>query len=427
MSNPSATSELALLGGQPAVTQAPVYRWPVVRPQDADVLAQMAVTGELSYYGREGHALDLEEKFIRYLGGGLRALATSSGTTALHSAYFGLGLEPGDEVLAPAYTFFATIMPIFVANAVPVLVDVEPTTGNIDPAEIERHITDRTRAIAVVHLWGNPANMPAIMEIARRHDLKVVEDCSHAHGAICAGQPVGTFGDVAVFSLQGKKLVAAGQGGILLTADDQIFERAVLLGHFNVRALQEVNSPAYARYSFAGFGLNYRIHPLAAAIASQQMDRLDSYVAARNRNFGYLSAGLATIPGVAPPAQGPHVGRHAYYTYKPSYVPDDLGGLPIERFIEAVRAEGVPVDHYDQPALHTLDVFGAAEPPLISHGVFGKRRVYAPGDFPATESYVANLLSLPAYTDDVRPALDEFITAFGKVATHADQLMAPAR
>jgi perosamine synthetase len=422
---------LALLGGQPQVTNAPEFRWPVVRQEDADEVARMALAGELSYYGREGHVQELEDKFSSYLGG-VRALATTSGTTALHSAFFALGLEPGDEVLAPSYTFFATVMPLFVVNAIPVLVDVEPDTGNIDPADIERHITDRTRAIVVVHLWGNPVDMAAVMSIARRHDLRVVEDCSHAHGARCQGQPVGTFGDAAVFSLQGKKLVAAGQGGMLVTASDEIFERAVLLGHFNLRAFEDVHSLQYSPYCYEGLGLNYRMHPLAAAIASRQMDRLDSYLAGRNRNFSHLSQGLATVPGIAPPVTRPHVDLHAYYSYKPSYAPDQLGGLPITRFVEAVRAEGVPLVRYDSPPLHLLKVFGHQDPPFISHGrpevlvAGGKRRAYGPGDFPSAECYVGNLLSLPAYTDDVRSQLDQFIEAFDKVARHADELASAA-
>src|SRR5258708_1290783 len=209
-------SDLALLGGKPVLRQHPSYTWPPITPQDAQLVADMVLRGELSYYGREGHARELEDKFAAYLGV-QHCLATSSGTAALHSAFFGLGLEPGDEVVAPTYTFLATVMPLFVANGIPVLVDAERTTGNLDPAQLEQHVTDRTRAIVVTHLWGNPVDMLAVMDVARRHRLAVVEDCSHAHGARCNGRPVGTFGDVSVFSLQGKKLVAAGQGGLLVT------------------------------------------------------------------------------------------------------------------------------------------------------------------------------------------------------------------
>ena len=139
----------------------------------------------------------------------------------LHSAFFGIGLQPGDEVIAPTFTFLSTVMPLFVVNAVPVLVDCELDTGNIDPAAIEGAITPRTRAIVVVHINGHPCDMDPIAEIARRRGLRLIEDCSHAHGAM-QGVPVGGIGDVSIFSLQGSKLTAAGQGGLLLTRDREI-------------------------------------------------------------------------------------------------------------------------------------------------------------------------------------------------------------
>jgi perosamine synthetase len=421
------TSALALFGGEPEAADAPAFVWPPIAEEDAQLVAEMTRRGELSYYGREGQSLELERKFADYLGVE-HCLSVTSGTAALHSAYFGLGLEPGDEVLAPTYTFFATVMPLFAVNAIPVLVDADASTGNLDPAQIERHITEKTRAIVVTHLWGNPVDMDAVMEIARRRGLRVVEDCSHAHGASCNGRLVGTFGDVAVFSLQGKKLVAAGQGGVLVTNDDEVFERAVLLGHFNIRAFQDVHSPTYRPYAYTGFGLNYRMHPLAAAIANRQMDRLESYISGRRANLEYLSARLAEIPGVEPPAAGLHVTRQVYYSYKPTYRPEDLDGLPIVVYVDALRAEGVPIDRYDAPPLHVTEMFRGDQPPFVSHGVpeafarGGRRRSYRPGDFPAAEDYAARLLALPAYTDPVRGALDAFAAAFAKVADHADEL-----
>ncbi len=426
MTRITASSKLAVHGGIPVVPSAPEYVWPRVTPEVAQEIADMALRGEVSYYGREGYAERLENQFKvrlerRY------ALATSSGTTALHSAFFGAGLGPGDEVLAPAYTFFATVMPLFVVNAVPVLADVNTLTGNIDLTKLESEITPLTRAIVVVHLWGNPVDMGAVMRIAAAHDLKVIEDCSHAHGALCNGKPVGSFGHAAVFSLQGKKAVSAGQGGILCTDDQEIFERAVLLGHFNVRAMQEVTSDAYRPYAYAGMGLNYRIHPLGAAMAVHHMDRLEETVAARNLNFSFLSSRLAGIPGIAvPPIDAPG-GRHAYYSYKLLYRGDQLGGLPIERFVEAVQAEGVPLERYNSPPLHLLEVFGEKVPPFLSHGPDSTRspshrRRYARGDRPGAESYADHLMSLPAYCEDVRESLDLFATAIERVARHADTL-----
>jgi perosamine synthetase len=320
------------------------------------------------------------------------------------------------------------VMPLFVANAVPVLVDADLHTGNVDPVDLERRITARTRAIVVTHLWGNPVDMISMMEIARRHNLKVVEDCSHAHGATCDGKMVGSFGDVGIFSLQGKKLVAAGQGGILVTNDRNAFERAVLLGHFNVRSFQDVHDPVYRRYAETGLGLNYRMHPLAAAIANRQMDRLEGYIAGRRHNLEYLSKGLVEIPGIQPPVSRPHVTRQVYYSYKPTFCSEQLGDLPIDLFVEAVAAEGVPIERYRMTPLHTQPIFTDEQPPLRTHGVpedfarTSERRRYRPGDLPNSEDYASRLLSMSVYTEPADHVINEIIAAFEKVVEHLDEL-----
>ena len=231
------SSSLALFGGKPAVSHPPAYSWPPITESDIALIVEMLQRKELSYYGREGEVLELEDAFKAYLNVQY-GLATSSGTAALHSAFFGLGLGPGDEVLAPTFTFLSTVMPIFVVNALPVLVDAESDTGNIDPLDIERRITPRTKALVITHMQGHACDMSAIMALVRTYGLKLIEDCSHAHGASYQGQLLGTFGNASIFSLQGSKLVAAGQGGILLTNEQEIYERATLLGHFKVRAIR---------------------------------------------------------------------------------------------------------------------------------------------------------------------------------------------
>ena len=210
------TATLALFGGTPTVTESIDFVWPPITAADVGVVTRLLERGEISYYGREGEVEALENAFGAYVGVP-HALACSSGTAALHSAYFGLGLGAGDEVIAPTFTFLSTVMPLFVVNATPVLVDCEPDTGNIDPDAIEAAITPRTRAVVVVHINGHPCDMERIVDICRRRDLRLVEDASHAHGAVHGTTRVGRFGDVSVFSLQGAKLTAAGQGGLLLT------------------------------------------------------------------------------------------------------------------------------------------------------------------------------------------------------------------
>jgi perosamine synthetase len=421
------TPTLALFGGPPAVPDPPPFSWPPIGERDIARVVALLERGELSYYGREGAAAELEDAFARYIGV-RHALSVSSGTAALHSAFFGLGLGAGDEVLAPTFTFLSTVMPLFVVNATPVLVDADPRTGNIDPSDIERHVTPRTRAIVVAHLCGHPCDMDRIVDIARRNGLRIVEDCAQAHGAEYRGRRVGSIGDVSIFSLQASKLVAGGQGGLLLTDDREIFERATLLGHFRVRSFQDVQSPEYRPFASTGYGLNYRIHPLAAALALSQLERLDEYIDARRERLTRLSAVLDAARGIEPPALEPYVTRHGQYSYKPLYLPEEMGGLPIDAYIRALRAEGVPIAKSETLPLHLEPLFqvdddrsgtyGRDLPALPAH-----RRRYRNGDLPNAERYAALALKLPPYTADVGDAFDRFAEAFDKVGRNADALL----
>ena len=382
--------------------------------------------GEISYYGREGEVAALEEAFRAYVGTEY-ALACSSGTAALHSAYFGLGLGAGDEVIAPTFTFLSTVMPLFVVNATPVLVDCEPDTGNIDPAAIEAAVTPRTRAVVVVHINGHACDMDPVVEICRRRGLHLVEDASHAHGATYNDAMIGAFGDVSVFSLQGAKLTAAGQGGLLLTSDREIFERAVLLGHFRNRAFDDVTSDGYRPFATTGYGLNYRMHPLAAALARRQFEDLDAYIDGREANLGALTEGLAGIAGVDPPARKPYATRHPYFNYKPLYDPGAMGGLDRAIFVEALKAEGAPVGDSTSVPLHCEPLFQTADDRSRTYGQDPNRRVYVDGQLPNAESYAERALRIPTYTDPRPRLIEQIVEAFEKVSAARDALLRYAR
>lgn len=420
--------KLALLGGNPVVTHTRRFRWPLIGEEEVARVVRLLRDGELSYYGREGQVRELEDHFAAYLD--VRyALAVSSGTAALHSAYFGLGIGPGDEVLAPTYTYLATVMPIFVTNGMPVLVDAESDTGNIDVRDMEARITPRTKAVVITHMWGHPCDMDAILEVTRRRGLALIEDCSHAHGARHNGRLVGTFGDVAIFSLQAKKLVVAGQGGILVTNTQEIYERATLLGHFKVRAMNEVQSERYRPFGSTGYGLNYRMHPLAAAIANVQLTQLEERVDARHENFDFLSDQLRGVPGVEPPVQRPYATRVSYYSYKPLYRSHEMADLPIDTYIEALRAEGVDIERSETLPLHLEPLFQVEDDQM---GTYGRperfagappRMRYAAGDLPGSELYASRALVIPAYTEPARDTLSQYADAFSKVAENLDELI----
>ncbi|CAM5500988.1 hypothetical protein SXANM310S_03599 [Streptomyces xanthochromogenes] len=415
-------SDLALFGGEPALREPVEMTWPLISDADVARVADAARRGEISYDASEGFVAELEEVFRARLGRPY-ALATSSGTAALHSAFFGLSLGRGDEVLAPTYTYLATVMPIVACNATPVLVDAEPDTGNIDLDDAERHVTPRTRAMVVTHLSGHPVDMERVVRFARRHGLKVVEDCSQAHGAASAGAEVGTRGDVAAFSLQGRKLVPAGEGGMLATSDTDVYERAVMLGHFAARSEQEVHTPRRVPFAKLGYGLNYRMHPLGAALALGQIERLDQHLDWRAATFAAYDELLRETPGFAPAPRQAHVTRHGGYSYQPLYDPAAWGGLPRSVFIEALRAEGVPATVPSSPPLHRETFFTHADTGIETFAVPPDRHLYRAGELPASEAYVASAWRLPAYPQPLSAEkLAGFAEAFRKVAAGADDL-----
>jgi perosamine synthetase len=229
------------------------------------------------------------------------ALLTNSGTSAPHSMFVACGIRAGDEVIVPAYTFFATVTPLLHLGAVPVLADAS-ADGNLDPEDVAARVTDRTVAVVVTHMWGTPAQAPRLREIANRHGLLLLEDASHAHGASIDDRKVGSFGHAAAFSLNGPKPLSAGEGGFLLTDDEQIYRRALIHGQYNKRCRDEIpNDDPLAAYAITGQGLKLRVHPLAAATTSEQLGHLDDYLDGRQACATYLSDLLSECPGITTP------------------------------------------------------------------------------------------------------------------------------
>ncbi|NEC19617.1 DegT/DnrJ/EryC1/StrS family aminotransferase [Streptomyces parvus] len=404
--------KLALHGGSPTLPETHEFVWPRLTDRHKDAVNALLDRTELSYYGREGESEVLEGMWSRRLGG-RHTLALTSGTAALHSAFYALGAEPGAEVICPTNTFLATLMPLVQTGATPVLADAEEDTGNIDPASIRAAITERTVGIVVTHLWGHPCDMGEIMKIAEQHGLWVVEDCSHAHGATYEGQEVGSIGDAAAISFQSAKLVFAGQGGLFAARDREIFERAVLLGHFRVRAQQDCTTDL-SRYASTGFGLNYRMHPLAAAIARVSTEDMDELITQRHARLDRLTERLSTIPGLKTPVTRPGCHRGAYYGYK-LRLSDEWLSVPMPRLVSALQAEGLDVHKPGSAPLHTTAFFTDETVPVFqSHEV--PRRRYKQGDFPTAERVWSQSLSLPTFTfPDEAPVVEAYADAFEKV------------
>jgi perosamine synthetase len=418
----------AILGGTPSVTIPWEQDWPYVGKEDVDTVVDLLHRRVLSIYDRSGIIAEFEDAFAAYHSHAGRtpyALSHNAGTSALHAAYFGLGLGPGDEVIVPTYTFLATVTPLLSVGASIVFADLDPTTLAADVESVRSRIGERTRAIVVTHMWGHPVDMPAICAAADERGVPVIEDCSHAHGATIDGRKVGTFGVAACFSLEGHKAVAAGEGGVLLTGSRAVYERALMLGHFGRRVKDEVTLPELRPYVETGFGYKYRMHPLAAGIALRQLERLDDRNAQRRRNLELLSELLDGVPGVDPPRTRAGYTRGGWYGYKPTYRPQELGGLPKKRFMAALRAEGVRVKEPGSPPLHRLPLFDIDAGQAARLGLpLGGAPARGRDECPMAEAIYPLLLSLPTFSgDDCEPVIRQYGEAFAKVAHAWPRLM----
>jgi dTDP-4-amino-4,6-dideoxygalactose transaminase len=406
-------SRLAINGGDKAVNyEGPHYVWPPITKKTADAVLNQ-LQSSISIYDRSGIIEKLENRLAAYHGK-KHALLTNSGTSALHSMFVGAGMKDGDEVICPAYTFYATATPLFFTGAIPVLADCRED-GNIDPEEIEKKINGKTKAIVVTHMWGMPCDMAPIIDVATKNGIMLLEDGSHAHGAIYRGQKAGTFGTASAFSLQGQKTLTGGEGGVLLTDNDEIFYKALLLGHYNKRCLKEIprQHPLY-QYAVTGMGLKLRIHPIAAAIADEQFDNLEDILRGRRAVAKKMIDELGEFPGIKVP-RVPDGVEPSWYAFMLRYNPQELENLPVERFYEALKAEGCT--EADRPgSTCPLNLHPLFQKPETLFPAYTGKMSYTKGDFPKAENFHKNSIKLPVWHETENELIDMYIAAFRKVA-----------
>jgi dTDP-4-amino-4,6-dideoxygalactose transaminase len=347
-------ARLALLGGSP-VRQKAFPSWPVWDEREERALLDVLRSGKwwrFSYgvgvelkepeTGDRSRVVQFQEAFARRHEAKF-GLACANGTAAIEILLKALGIGPGDEVIVPAYTYAATATAVLQVNAIPVFADIDPDTYNIDPRRVEAAITPRTRAILPVHFAGQPADMDALIEIARDRDIFVVEDAAHAHGSEWKQKKVGALADGGTFSFQASKNMTAGEGG-LITVND---ERLASLCDSYMWAGREVGHPWYEHHRL---GWNYRITEFQAAILLQQLERLEEQNARRSENARRLSDRLARIAGVSPLNVDSRVTRHSYHIYMFRYSQDGWSGLARQQFLLALAAEGIPcMSGYSHP------------------------------------------------------------------------------
>jgi dTDP-4-amino-4,6-dideoxygalactose transaminase len=275
-----------------------------------------------------------------------------------------------------------------------------------------------------VHLWGWVCDLDAIMAISQETGIPVVEDCSHAHGATYKGRWVGSYGQVACWSLQGSKPVSAGEAGILATNDPEIFDRACLAGQVNRIAGVDLAQEKYRYLQPLGLGMKFRAHPLGVGIASVQLAKLNALNAKRGAYVQQIEAGLSQIPGLQPVPTAPESQRGGYYGFPVRYRPEQVGGAPLDKMIEAINRAGVPATTCPYELLHRLPLFAQGFD-LYGHGrgpLSGDYAGYQKGDLPITETLVSELVFLPVLSDPIPGAADLILDSLSKAAERLPRL-----
>ncbi len=325
----------AILGGDP-VMKVSWPKWPLWDPEsDEQFLLETIRSG---IWSRKKVVDEFEKKWAEAVGA-KRCLTVVNGTNSLIVSLIQLGIGAGDEVLLPSYTFIASAQAILAAGAIPVFVDIDPETFHIDPNKIESKITPRTKAILPVHLAGLPVDMMKINEIAKRHNLIVVEDACQAHLAEINHQPVGTFGNAGCFSFQNSKNLPIGEGGAIVSNDEGFIDRCYSYHNFGFPFGTVTGSVGEGSIRPAN---KLRLTEYQAAIGLAQLKRLDAQTTERTKNAEYLTSKLLQLPGILPIKKNPGVTRAVYHLFPFRYKKEEFKGLSRDKFMAALEAEGVP-------------------------------------------------------------------------------------
>jgi dTDP-4-amino-4,6-dideoxygalactose transaminase len=434
MTSSTLTQSPAILGGPRLIESDNVdprlFHWPIVTEADEQAVIAVLRAGNMS--GTD-ITRDFEARWGDYQGTRYN-LGHCNGTMALLSAMFAAGVGRGDEIIVPSMTYWASALPAYVLGATPVFADIDPVSLCIDPADIAGRITPRTRAIVVVHYCGHPCDMDPIMAVAREHGLKVIEDVSHAHGALYKGRMVGSIGDIAGMSMMAGKSFAIGEAGMLSTNDESLHQRAVAFAHYerikgdvHETTLREMVAPEGFLSALPLGGLKGRMNQTCAAMGRVQLahypQRIKAIQDAMNR-FWDLLDGTPGLRAHRPTDEGSTMG--GWYNPVGHYIPEELDGLPVSRFIEAVIAEGgrtargVNMPLHTHPVLNTADVFHDGKP---TRTAFAGRDVrQAKGSLPVTEALEHRSYGIPWFKHDQPEMIAAYAGAFRKVAQQADKL-----
>ncbi len=430
--------KLAIADGIPVLKRTDYQNWPIITDDDRRLINEVLDSGIVAG-GTAPQVTALEREWADYVGC-RHCLTTTSGTAALHMALAAVGVGPGDEVITSAFTFLASASCALHQNAIPVFVDIDPRTYNMDPGKLEAAITERTKVIIPVHIQGLPADMDPILKIARKNNLFVVEDACQAHGALYNGRKVGSIGDVGTFSMNNFKNLCGGEGGLFTTDNETYLKKGMLIRCFG----DEVDEVSHRRlYNASILGYMYRNQELPAALARGQLMHLEERNEVRIANAAYLSRELGRIPGVIPPYCPPGC-RHVYFMYNVRFDPA-AAGVECEprRFRIAVEKalykEGMLVGQWQTMPVPAQDIFqsqlgyGQSNYPWAVNKAKGIQYRYNADDYPVArmlcDTYtVVHGIHAPNGMELMKKFVEAFHKVFhnlGQALDHADDPIYP--
>jgi len=414
-------TQLALFGGNP-VRKVPFPKHPIITSDEKNAVLEVLDSGNLStFVASPGEFFlggkkikEFEKKFAQKIGTKF-AVAFNSATSALHAAVVAIDVKPGEEVIVPPYTFTSTATSVLMHNAIPVFADVKNDTYCIDPKSIEKNITKLTKGITAVHLFGHPCDMDEIMSIAKKNKLKVIEDCAQAPGAKYRGKNIGTIGDCGIFSFQETKNIMTGEGGMLVTNDEQIAKVAQM-----IRNHGEVTSESQEKRTYVSeiLGWGYRMTELEAALGIVQLSKLDKYNDERIKLANYLTENLKSVDGLTHTKYD--FVDHVYYVYGLSY-DEKIIGISRHEFCQALSAEGIPFfEGYVKP-LYLNPLYLQRRSFAFKH--YNGNAKYEKGLCPNAENLFENKMILtpvcrpPATIDDIK----DIISAIHKIIKNKNE------
>jgi perosamine synthetase len=420
-------NRLAILGGPKTVVYDPgdLFTWPIITDEDEDAVLEVLRKGSMS----DTDVTMLFEKEFAQWQGIKYALGHNNGTSALQAAMFACKIGIGDEIICPSITYWASVAQVFSLGGTVVFADIDPNTLCIDPKDIEHRISDRTKAIMVVHYVGHPADMDHILEIAKKHKIKIIEDVSHAQGGLYKGRKLGTIGDVAAMSLMSGKSLAAGEAGMLVTDDREIYERAIALGHYERFRdnIQTEDLRPYIGLPIGGY--KHRMHQLSSAMGRVQLKYYNERCKEIRKAMNYFWDLLEGLPGVHPHRVSEDTGSNMAGWYMPRglYRSEELEGLSVTRFTDAVHAEGMDCYPGCNLALHThalfntCDVYGHGKPTRIANSNRDVRLLDE--SLPISEQIGAMTYAVPWFKHFKPEIIKQYADAIRKVVLNYKELL----